>query len=172
MIHIFVERVKEIKVPSGDDTVDPIIETTCFKQRQYTSSKRNISAISEVVYGEHLFLEQRNVEKKDAEEAKITIRLMDKGYLKDSLIGLFEFDLSFIYFRKNHVLMHQWVALSNPNSENYSDITAYMKVSISVAASGDEQVEITEEEGPGDERNVMMPPQLNPKFYQVILRFF
>jgi hypothetical protein len=63
---------------------------------------------------------------------------MDKGYLKDALIGQFEFDLSYIYFRKDHVLLHQWLALSNPNSENYSDITAYIKVSISVAASGDE----------------------------------
>ena len=57
MIHVFVERVKEIKMPEGDDTVDPIIETTCFKQRQYTSSRKNISAISEVTYSEHLFME-------------------------------------------------------------------------------------------------------------------
>jgi hypothetical protein len=42
-------------------------------------------------------LEKRNVDKRDAEQAKIIIRLMDKGFLKDSLIGEFEFDMSFIY---------------------------------------------------------------------------
>ena len=65
---------------------------------------------------------------------------MDKGYFKDSLIGTFEFNLSFIYLKKDHVMLHQWIALSNPNSEKYWEITGYLKVSISVACTGDEQV--------------------------------
>ena len=35
-----------------------------------------------------------NVEKNDAKEAKIVIKLSDKGIFKNTLIGLFEFDLS------------------------------------------------------------------------------
>ena len=50
--------------------------------------------MSEVVYSEHLFLEAQNVEKNDAKEAKIVIKLSDKGLFKNTLIGLFEFDLS------------------------------------------------------------------------------
>ena len=78
------------------------------------------------------------MEKQEAEEAKITLKLMDKGFLKNQIIGLFEFDLSYIYFMKDHMLLHQWLALSNPNSDNYSEITGYIKVSISVVATGDE----------------------------------
>ena len=137
MIHIFIEKIKDIKIDDGEDTVDPMIETTCLKQKQYTSAKKGISGVGEVTYSEHLFLEQRNVEKKDAEEAKITLRLLDKGFLRDDLIGQFDFDLSYIYFMKDHMLLHQWLALSNPNSENYAQITAYLKVSISVVATGD-----------------------------------
>ena len=51
-------------------------------------------------------MEPRNVEKQDAEDAKIVIKLNDKGWLKDSLIGMFEFDLSYIYFMKDHLLSH------------------------------------------------------------------
>ena len=91
-----------------------------------------------MLWSEHLFLEPKNVEKQAAEEGKIEIKLMDKGFLKNALIGQFDFDLSFIYFMKDHLLLHQWLALSNPNSENYSEITGYIKVSISVVCTGDE----------------------------------
>jgi molybdopterin biosynthesis enzyme len=59
---------------------------------------------------------------------------------------------------KDHMLLHQWLALSNPSGDNYSEIKAYLKVSISVVSTGDEQLEIKEEVGPGDDENVMMPP--------------
>jgi hypothetical protein len=45
-------------------------------------------------------------------------------------------------------------------------------VSISVACTGDEQVQIEEDSGETKDINVMMPPQLNPKFYQLKFRFF
>ena len=98
---------------------------------------------------------------------------MDKGFFKDQLIGSFEFDMSFIYFKKDHVLLHQWIALSNPGSEDYSKITGYLKVSISVVCTGDEQIQIEEDDDVnGGSDNIMMPPQLNPKFYQLKFRFF
>jgi hypothetical protein len=59
-----------------------------------------------VVWNEHVFLEARNVEKQTAEEGKITIKLVDKGFLKNSMIGMFEFDLSYIYFMNDHLLLH------------------------------------------------------------------
>ena len=56
MIHVFLEKVKEIKTEAGS-TVDPIFEVTCLNQKQYSSAKSKIGGISEVVYSEHLFLE-------------------------------------------------------------------------------------------------------------------
>lgn len=113
-----------------------------------------------------MFLEPRNIEKLEAEEGKIIIKLLDKGFYKNYMIGTFEFDISYIYLRKDHTMLHQWVALSNPNSEDYSQITGYLKLSISVACTGDDQVEIKEDPGSGEnDDNVLMPPQLNPKFY-------
>ena len=74
----------------------------------------------------------------EVEEAKISIRLLDKGYFKDALIGAYEFDLAYIYMMKDHAMLHQWIALSNPEAEDFSEVAAYMKLSISVAAAGDE----------------------------------
>jgi len=97
--------------------------------------------------------------------------LLDKGFFKNTHIGKFDFDLSYIYFMEKHTLLHKWIALSNPEAEDFSEITAYVKISISVTASGDEQYEITET-NEAEDNNVLMPPQLNPSYYQLKFRFF
>ena len=61
--------------------------------------------------------------------------------------------------------MHQWLALNNPDSENFAQIQAYLKVSVTVACTGDEQVQINDQEESDDDAVVMMSPSLNPKFY-------
>lgn len=156
MIHILLEKAKDMDGES--DTIDPLIEISCLGEKKYSQVKKDIGRLGEVTYNEHIFMEPRNVEKKDAEEAQIVIRLMDKGFFKDTQIGMFEFNLSFIYFREDHMLLHQWIAFSNPNSENYQAITGYLKLSISVVAPGDEQVQMPEDDNENDEDDVMMPP--------------
>lgn len=54
------------------------------------------------------------------------------------MIGAYDFDLAYIYFMKQHALLHRWLALSNPSSENFNEVTGYLKLSISVNATGDE----------------------------------
>jgi hypothetical protein len=76
----------------------------------------------------------------EIEQAKISIRLLDKGYFKDAVIGCYEFDVAYIYFMKDHALMHKWLALSNPNSESFNEVAGYLKISITIAATGDEQI--------------------------------
>jgi hypothetical protein len=97
---------------------------------------------------------------------------MDKGYFKDAMIGMYEFDMAYIYFMPQHLLLHQWVALSNPASPDFNEVTGYLKLSISVACTGDEQVQITEDTSTGDDDKVMMPPQIRPEYYQLKFRFF
>jgi C2 domain len=97
--------------------------------------------------------------------------MLDKGYFKDAMIGMYEFDVAYIYFMKQHSLLHKWLALSNPASPNFSEVCGYLKISISVAATGDEQIQITEDNGK-DEESILMPPQMKPEFYQLRFRFF
>jgi hypothetical protein len=87
------------------------------------------------------------------------------------MIGAYSFDLAYVYQMEQHAMLHQWIALSDPSSDNFSEVTAYMKLSISVAAAGDEQIQIEEEVGGGDDK-VMMPPTIRPEFYQIKFRFF
>jgi hypothetical protein len=128
--------------------------------------------MGESVYNEHLFLEPRGVDKKDADDAKIMIKLVDKGMFKDHLIGQFELDLSFIYLRDQHLLLHKWFAFSNPNGDDYAKIQCYTKLSISVSHEQDKQVQIEDDTTGKEDPDVMMSPALNPRFFQTKIRIF
>ena len=119
LVHIFIEKIKEINCEGTENggTVDPIIQCSWLGQQEYTSSKEDVGPLGEVIYNEHVFLERNNVEKEEAKKAKIVLKLMDKGLFKETMIGMFEFDMSYVYFMKGQLLSHQWLALSNPNSE-------------------------------------------------------
>jgi len=87
-----------------------------------------------------MFFEPRNQRKEDIEVATISIRLLNKGLFRDDLIGSYDFDITFVYFKDKHTIQHQWIALSNPESDDFSEITGYLKLSINVQGPGDEQV--------------------------------
>jgi len=57
---------------------------------------------------------------------------------RDELIGAYEFDMTYVYFKDKHAIHNQWVALMNPESENFSDIAGNLKVSIAIQGPGDE----------------------------------
>ncbi len=96
---------------------------------------------------------------------------MDKGWFKDALIGYYEFDLSYLYQQPDHALLHKWIILSNPESENFGEVTAQLKISITICGEGDEQVGIEDDPHPEIE-DIIQPPQIKPKFYQLKFRFF
>jgi len=77
-----------------------------------------------------------------------------------------------IYFEKDHAIQNQWIALSNPESDNFSEITGNLKVSISVQGPGDEQVQLNESTGPEDpNQTVMMPATIKKEYKQLKIRF-
>lgn len=105
------------------------------------------------------------------EAGKIEIKLLDKGFFKDTIIGYYEFDISYIYLMKDHSMLHKWIVLTNPESETFGEISGYLKLSITVAAEGDDQLPMTDDPNP-DEMDIIQPPQVTPEYYQLYIRFF
>ena len=96
MIHVMVERCKNMKVEAGDK-IDPIVQINCLGQKKFTTAQEGIDNVSTAIWDEHLFFEPKNKETDDLEKAKVSIKLMDKGFFKDALIGYYEFDLTYLY---------------------------------------------------------------------------
>mmetsp|Transcript_2215 Transcript_2215/g.1544 ORF Transcript_2215/g.1544 Transcript_2215/m.1544 type:complete len:187 (-) Transcript_2215:4388-4948(-) len=139
MIHVYVEEAKNLKTGGEGETVDPMVEIAVLNDTKYTKAENDISSTGIAVWNEHIFFEPKNVEKDDLENGKIAIRLLDKGFFKDALIGYYEFDLSYIYLMDKHSLMHKWIIMSNPESENFGEVTGNLKISITIAGNDDNQ---------------------------------
>ena len=169
MIHVYVELCKNLDIDEGK-VVDPIVEIVCLGERKFTKALNDINNTTEGVFNEHVFFEPKNVEVERLEKGKIEIKLMDKGFFKDALIGYYEFDLNYIYIMPDHALMHKYVVMSNPEGD-FGKVTAYLKLSISICGAGDEQVAIEDDPNPQDEQ-YLQPPQIQPEFYQLYVRMF
>ena len=137
MIHVYVEQAKNLKVPP-ELTVDPIVQIFCLNERKFTTAQDDINNTGICVWNEHVFFEAKQQETEDLKQGKIVIKLLDKGFFKDALIGYYEFDLSTIYQMPDHALMHKWIIMSNPESENYGEVTAQLKLSITICGEGDD----------------------------------
>ena len=138
-----------------------------------------------IFWGEHLFFEKRFESSQEFEVQKLHIQVMDHNALiSDSLIGEFEIDLVSVYFSDKHAIQHQWVALSNMK-KNFQEIKGFLKFSASCVGPGDEQVALEPEPfKKGDEKQmfgaggvgqlgsgkVMLPPQIQTKGYQMIVK--
>jgi len=92
------------------------------------------------VFKEHLFFEPRNMHKSSIEAETIAIKIKNKGFFESALIGSYDFDLTKIYFEDTHAIQHQWIALCNPESEDFGEISGYLKVSVAIQGPGDKTV--------------------------------
>ena len=81
---------------------------------------------------EHLFFEPRAVHSSKIELETISIKVKNKGIFKDELVGMYEFDITKIYFEKSHAIQNQWIALYNPEATNFNEISGNIKLGISV----------------------------------------
>lgn len=65
------------------------------------------------------------------------IKVLDENLFGvDALIGEVEFDLSSVYFSKDHVLKHKWMGLSNMEKK-YNEIKGFLKLSLNVVGPED-----------------------------------
>jgi hypothetical protein len=57
-------------------------------------------------------------------------------------------------------MIHKWLAFSNPEGKDFNEITCYMKISINIAAAGDDQVQLDEDKSSMDNTDgdsILMP---------------
>lgn len=164
-VHIFVQKVKEIAI---EDPTDVIMEINCDSQKEYTEMKEGVTSESVVNWAEHVFIELRGKSIQDVEGTKISLKLCEKSMFKNAVIGMYEFDFSYIYFMKDHTLKHAWVALSNPESEDFSQVAGFFKLSISITGEGDKPIELKDDDTE-DDAKAIMPAAIKPKYKQMKL---
>jgi hypothetical protein len=81
-----------------------------------------------------VFIEPPSISAKEIKQKEIVIDFKQNVPLSHNmLVGRFSFDVAKIYQGyEGHALENQWVAMNNPESDKYQEITAFLLVSVSV----------------------------------------
>jgi hypothetical protein len=93
----------------------------------------------------------------DCQNSSVSINLVDKNLFKNEFIGRYDMDWQTVYFTDKNMLEHQWLALSNPESEDYQEIKGMLKMSIAVRGPGDEPYPLNPQIGDKEVSQVLMP---------------
>lgn len=88
--------------------MDPIVEATVLGKSKATECKDDIPCNSNttVWYREHLYFEFRNQYSSDIQNAIISLKIKNKGIMRDELIGLYDIDITKVYFKDRHTIEH------------------------------------------------------------------
>ena len=164
-LHLLLQKAKDIAV-ADENAINVVIEVEVQDKKESSAEKGNVTSSSVVDFNSHVFFELMGQTVAKLEQTKIVVRLLEKGYFKNSLIGMFEMDLSFLYNLDAHTAEHRWVALINPESEDFSAIASYLKLSANVYGVDDEPKELKMDENP-DSDDCLMPAALKPKYEQL-----
>ena len=139
-------------------TSDPVVTITIFDKKKST---KIISKTKNPRWDQVLYFELNGLEPDELSRGKALIQVYDADVIsRNDLIGSFEFDLAWIYYRDHHEVYNQWIGLTNTEEteEDVDDdeeekeedgidgIEGYLKLSITILGTGDEQYIHDEEE--------------------------
>ena len=83
----------------------------------------------------------KNYDKDMLEASTITLAVYDADTLtRNTLIGRFVVDPLFVYYKPNHELYRQWVALADEDNADDKGIQGYIRVSVTVLGPDDHLV--------------------------------
>ena len=95
---------------------------------------------------------------------------MNRGWIKNELVGLANYDLASIYFQENNKVEHVWVALENPDSEDFENMKGLLKISANVTGPKDNAQKLEQHVGPEpNQMKMFMSPSIKRTFNQLTI---
>ena len=168
-VHVLIEEVKNLTSIKENQLPKPIVKVTCFNQ-----SKRTVKPPQDCdayTFNEHIYFDQTDLSADTLDSSKILIEVYDyHNFDRKSYFGIQEFDFEYIYAKENHCIRNLWVALANPESPDITKINGYLKLSISIASTEDEKIELNPD--PTTDNDCMLPPQIKTTYKQLTIFIF
>lgn len=168
-VHVFLEEMRGISV-KGEDEVNAIVMIKTLRKHAYSRVYPHLGPGAIVYLGEHFFFSKSNMTIEEVETSNLLIEVKDHSiFSRDSLVGLYVLDLTYIHKQKEHCLRHQWIALSNTKTSDYSRVRGYIKIGVSVLHESDEPADLALEHMKLTDSRVLLPPQIVPKTTQLVI---
>ena len=168
-VHVLIEEVKNLCSIKENHLPKPIVKVTCFNQTKRTSKPpQDCDAF---VYNEHIYFDKTDLSTDTLDSSKILIEVYDyHNFSRKYYFGIQEFDFEYIYAKENHCIKNLWVALANPEAKDITKINGYLKLSISIASTEDEKIELNPD--PNADSDCMLPPQIKTTYKQLEIYIF
>eukprot|EP00485_Elphidium_margaritaceum_P001758 CAMPEP_0202694498 /NCGR_PEP_ID=MMETSP1385-20130828/8345_1 /ASSEMBLY_ACC=CAM_ASM_000861 /TAXON_ID=933848 /ORGANISM="Elphidium margaritaceum" /LENGTH=1708 /DNA_ID=CAMNT_0049350357 /DNA_START=54 /DNA_END=5180 /DNA_ORIENTATION=+ len=154
-VQVHVIEARELRAKDSSGTSDPVVTVTIFDHKKSTTI---IEKKKECRWDQVLYFELNGLLPDELSRGTALIEVHDADIFGKELIGAFEFDLAWIYYRKHHEVYNQWIALSNTqeseedeeekdddddasdkSEEGMDGIEGYLKLSVTVLGPNDEQ---------------------------------
>eukprot|EP00903_Cladosiphon_okamuranus_P014837 g13738.t1 len=136
-LQVHVIEVSDLKGKDSSGTSDPIVYASCLGTTKHTRIRKGVNS---AVFDEVLYFNLPNLSRDQLMQATVNLRVLDANtFLRDSLIGSYQFDLLGIYVEKGHEVYRSWVALRDSESGKESGVQGFLKLSVTVLGPGDRQ---------------------------------
>ncbi|CAD8085861.1 unnamed protein product [Paramecium sonneborni] len=181
LVHILLQQTRALQNPNDNEsTIDPLIQIETMDQKKFSSQKKGTGSNSTLVWNEHFYFKRSFSNGWQIQSQHVKISVLDhKVFGRNAIVGIYELDFSTIYMTDNHVLLHKWLGLINPEKD-FNKITGYLKISINIVHDADKQTtlvmdnEIKErgkiEEAKNNlfaEGELLLPPHIQTKGQQL-----
>ena len=163
-VHVLIEELKNLSSIKENHLPKPIVKVTCFNQTKRTSKPpQDCDAYT---FNEHIYFDETDLSTDTLDSSKILIEVYDyHNFERKYYFGIQEFDFEYIYSKENHCIKNLWIALANPEAKDITKINGYLKLSISIASTEDEKIELSPD--PSNDTDCMLPPQIKTTYKQL-----
>ena len=168
-VHVLIEEIKNLISIKQDRLPRPMVKITCFDQTKRTSKPEQ--DCDSYTFNEHIYFDRTNLSVDKLDSSKILIEVYDyHNFSRKYYFGVQEFDFEYIYSKEKHCIKNLWIALANPESPDITKINGYLKLSISIASTEDEKVELNPD--PNKDADCMVPPQIKTTYKQLEINIY
>ena len=163
-VHVLIEEVKNLYSIQKDRLPRPMVKVTCFNKTKRTSKPEE--DCDAFVFNEHIYFDATDLSADVLDSSKILIEVYDyHNFSRKYYFGIQEFDFEYIYSKENHCIRNLWIALANPEAKDITKINGFLKLSISIASTEDDKVELVPD--PSFDSDCMLPPQIKLTYKQL-----
>ena len=156
-VQVNIIKAEDLTPKDSGKISDPVVTVTINDEKKSTKIKKKTNNPR---WDQVLYFELNGLECDELSRGKALIQVYDADPVSfNDLIGAFEFDLAWIYYREHHEVYNQWIGLTNTEEteedvkekqEEEADgeqqsltgidgIEGYLKLSITILGPNDEQ---------------------------------
>ena len=168
-VHILIEELKNLISIKENQPPIPRVKMTVLGEEQRTSKMKR--PCYSITFNEHFYFKKTNLTVEMLDSEKIIIEVYDNNHTKKKdYFGIYELDFGYVYGRPEHYLKNIWIGLSNPESEDITQIRGYLKLSVCILNETDNRVELEPKDNEAED--CLIPIEIKIKYKQISFYFF